>query len=267
MPAFGAPESCAAALAAVLERTATPASTFSRAPTPAPPGLAAQDDLPFSGTLNEAESKQLFARFGIPSATEIAVATASEAEQAAHRIGDAVVLKVLGRQIAHKTEVGGVVVDVRPQDVARRCDELAAIVRSRTPHDVEGFLVQELIRDGVELILGFHRDPQLGPAILLGMGGIAAELFNDTAIRLVPLDRHDADAMISELKSAPLLRGFRGRPPCDIDALARAIVAFSDMSLRLGERLLEAEINPLFVLPQGRGVRAADGLAVLRAGD
>ena len=69
------------------------------------------------------------------------------------------------------------------------------------------------------------------------------------------------------MKSAPLLRGFRGRPPCDIDALARAIVAFSDMSLRLGERLIEAEINPLFVLPQGRGVRAADGLAVLRAGD
>jgi len=140
-------------------------------------------------------------------------------------------------------------------------------VRSRTPHGLEGFLVQELIRDAVEVILGFHRDPQLGPAILLGMGGTAAELFADTAIRLPPLDRRDAHAMIGELKGAALLRGFRGRPPCDVEALAHAIVAFSDMSMHLGERLREAEINPLFVLPQGRGVRAADGLAVLAPGD
>ena len=264
VPAFSAPESCAAALAAVAQRSATPAPTVGHAGSSTPVGHADHEDLPGSGILNEVESKRLFARFGIPGATEIAVATASEAAQAAHRIGGDVVLKVLARQIAHKTEVGGVVVGVKPQDVARRCQELAETVRGRTEEDIEGFLVQELIRDGVELILGFHRDPQLGPAILLGMGGMAAELFNDTAIRLVPLDRQDADAMINELKGAPLLRGFRGGPPCDVDALAGAIVAFSRMSLRLGERLLEAEINPLLVLPQGRGVRAVDGLAVLR---
>jgi succinyl-CoA synthetase beta subunit len=217
--------------------------------------------------LNEAESKQLFARFGIPSVKEAVVQSPAEAAQAAARIGGNVVLKILSRNILHKTEAGGVIVDVFPGDVARRCGELSEAVRSRTGHAPEGFLVQELIRDGVELILGFRRDPQLGPAILLGAGGIAAELFKDTAIRLLPLGSQDPEDMIHGLASAPLLRGFRGRPPCDVGALARAIVAFSTLISALGERLIEAEINPLFVLPQGRGVRAADGLVVLRSTD
>jgi hypothetical protein len=198
---------------------------------------------------------------------EVIVHSPAEAEQAAARIGGNVVLKILSREILHKTEIGGVVVDVRPEDIARRCHELGENVRIRSSQKIEGFLVQELIRDGVELILGFHRDPQLGPAILLGMGGIAAELFKDTAIRLPPLGNADPDSMIDELASAPLLRGFRGRPPADVGALAQSILAFSNMISSLGERLIEAEINPLFVLPEGRGVRAADGLVVLRPAD
>jgi succinyl-CoA synthetase beta subunit len=141
---------------------------------------------------------------------------------------------------------------------------MAALAAAKSPHALEGFLVQELIRDGVELILGFHRDPQLGAAVLLGMGGIATELFNDTTLRLVPVTADDAQDMIASLRSAPLLRGFRGRPRYDVDALARAIVAFSDMILDLGSRVSEAEINPLFVLPDGRGVRAGDGLVILQ---
>jgi acyl-CoA synthetase (NDP forming) len=268
VPAFSAPEGCAAALAAVFNAGPARHANATRERTHATSGHGAlPSDLPRAGPLHEAESKRLFARFGIPSAKEIAVATPLEAEKAAHQIGGDVVLKVLSRHVTHKTEVGGVIVGVAARDVARRCAELSEAVRSRTPHGLEGFLVQELIGDGVEVILGFHRDPQLGPAILLGMGGTTAELFADTAIRLPPLDRRDAHAMIAELKGAALLRGFRGRPPRDVEALAQAIVAFSDMSVRLGERLLEAEINPLFVLPEGRGVRAADGLAVLAPGD
>jgi hypothetical protein len=128
------------------------------------------------------------------------------------------------------------------------------------------FLVQEMVGGGTELILGMHRDP-LGTAILLGMGGITAELFKDTTMRLLPLQgglsREDALSMAHELKTWPLLDGFRGRPKADVEALVDAIVAFSDMAARLGERLLEAEINPVFVLPQGQGVRAADGVVVL----
>ena len=98
--------------------------------------------------------------------------------------------------------------------------------------------------------------------MLLGLGGVTTELFKDTALRLVPVGRHDAQAMIAELTSAPLLRGFRGRPPADVDALADAIVAFSRMIERIGDKLSEAEINPLFVLPRGRGVVAADAVVV-----
>jgi acyl-CoA synthetase (NDP forming) len=264
-PAFSAPESCASALAA-LSRAET-RRVSSAAADHVQATVDWQTGLPDRGRLNEAQSKQLFARFGIPSVDEVIVQSPAEAAQAAARIGGNVVLKILSRDILHKTEVGGVIVDVFPGDVARRCDELDATVRSRTGYSPDGFLVQELIRDGVELILGCRRDPQLGPAVLLGAGGITAELFKDTAIRMLPLGARDADDMINELHSAPLLRGFRGRPPYDVGALAHAILTFSTMVSTLGERLIEAEINPLFVLPQGRGVRAADGLVVLRSMD
>jgi hypothetical protein len=123
-----------------------------------------------------------------------------------------------------------------------------------------------MVNGGAELILGMHRDA-LGTAILLGMGGLTAELFKDTTMQLLPpaggLTHAEALAMARDLVTWPLLDGFRGRPKADINALAAAIVAFSNMAAQLGERLIEAEINPLFVLPEGQGVRAADGVAVL----
>ena len=262
VPAFAAPESCAAAFSAMLSVGAgTGQEVAEAAPaTTSPPDLAGLG----SGSLNEAESKALFARFGVPVAREMAVATPAEAEAAARQLGGPVVLKILSRHILHKTEVGGVAVNVPPEEVAQRCEAMATSVKRVTDREIEGFLVQELVRGGTELILGCHRDPQLGPTILLGMGGVTTELFKDTAIRLPPIGRGDAAAMIDELKSGTLLKGFRGRPKSDLEALVSAIMAFADMVLGLGDRLLEAEINPLFVLPEGQGVRAADGLVVLR---
>jgi acetate---CoA ligase (ADP-forming) len=261
VPAFAAPESCAAALAALLQpgkQRSVPAIAAARI------DQSFLESFPASGPLNEAESKQLFAHFGIPSTREFVVASAAEAEAAARKIGGRVVLKILARHIAHKTEVGGVRVDVPAHEIARHCAEMAAAVSAKSPHALEGFLIQELIDDGVELILGFHRDPQLGAAVLLGMGGIATELFNDTTLRMVPVTHEDAQDMIASLRSAALLRGFRSRPRYDVDAVARAIVAFSDMVVTFGSRLAEAEINPLFVLPEGHGVRAGDGLVMLQ---
>ena len=261
--AFNAPESCAAALSALRQSgPLTARREFASLPKP---HIPAASDLAFGpGPLNEAESNALFARFGIPPVKEFAVGSAPEAEQAARKLEGNVVLKILSRHIAHKTDVGGVVVNVRPEDVARRCDEMRAAVTKASKAKLEGFLVQEMISNGTELILGFHRDPQLGPVVLLGLGGITAELFNDTTLRLPPLSRKDAEEMIGELKGSALLRGFRGRAPCDVDALASAIVAFSEMIGELENRLSAAEINPLFVLPEGQGVRAGDGLVVLR---
>jgi hypothetical protein len=159
-----------------------------------------------------------------------------------------------------------VAVGVAPVDVPARLADMQARVTAATGTVPEAWLVQEMVAGGTEMILGLHRDP-LGTAVLLGMGGVTAELFNDTVLRLLPagggLDRVQALAMVRALRTWPLLDGYRGRPKADVDALADAVVAFSRLAATLGDRLVTAEINPLFVLAQGRGVRAADGVAVL----
>lgn len=264
IPTFAEPESCATALAAMRRL----AETKEIEPRRDAVATIVTDDvgaLLKPGALNEAECKRLFDRFGIPVTREIVAKTPEEAEAAAKTFGGNVVLKMLSRDVLHKSDAGGVVVDVAPAVVADTCTQMTRRFNEATRHVPEGFLVQELVDGGVELILGFHHDLQLGPMILLGMGGVTAELYRDTALRLAPVSRRDAREMIDELKSAPLLKGFRGRPLADVDALIDAIVAFSNMIAAIGDRLQEAEINPLFVMPQGRGVVAADGVAIVKA--
>jgi acyl-CoA synthetase (NDP forming) len=261
VPAFAAAEGCTAALRAMFEaaRFEVPVASVAVAE------KVAVDDLP-SGSLDEAQAKQLFARFGVRCAAERIVSTTVEAEVAARELGGPVVLKILSSQITHKTDVGGVAVGLAPEAIGARLHAMAAEVEAKAGARPRQFLVQQMVSGGTELILGLHRDP-LGSAILLGMGGLLAELFKDTTMRLLPpqggLTRADALAMARELKTWPLLDGFRGRPKADVEALVDAIVAFSRMAAQLGERLVEAEINPIFLLPQGQGVLAADGVVVL----
>jgi acyl-CoA synthetase (NDP forming) len=176
------------------------------------------------------------------------------------------VLKILSADITHKSDVGGVAVGVPADQVAQRLMTMTAEVEAKAGLTPKRFLIQEMVSGGTEFILGMHRDP-LGTAVLLGMGGVTAELFKDTAMRLLPanggLSWEEALGLVRELKTWPLLDGFRGRPKADVDALLSAIVAFSAMAAQLGTRLVEAEINPVFVLAKGQGVRAADGVAVL----
>jgi acetate---CoA ligase (ADP-forming) len=261
VPTFAAPESCAAGLAAL--RRASEATGVDCANKGFGPIAGNAIDVSLQpGPLNEADSKRLFARFGIPVTREIVAKTPAEAEGAAKMFASNVVVKVLSRDVLHKSEAGGVAVNIVPESVARICAQMAERFFVATQHKPEGFLVQELVAGGVEMILGFHHDAQLGPVILLGMGGTAAELYHDTSLRLAPISRRDAQEMINELKTSALLKGFRGRPIADSEALADAILAFSNMIGAIGSELQEAEINPLFVLPQGRGVVAADGVVV-----
>ncbi|MDB5957177.1 acetate--CoA ligase family protein [Ramlibacter sp.] len=261
VPAFAAAESCTAALAGMLHASRWQPQEQDAAVV----ASVAVDDLP-CGSLDEAQAKQLFARFGVPCARERIVQTADEAQRAARELGGRVVLKILSREITHKSDVGGVAVNLAAEEVGLRLSAMADAVAAKAHVRPERFLVQEMVAGGTELILGMHRDA-LGTAILLGMGGVTAELFQDTTMRLLPpqggLSRADALSMAQELKTWPLLDGFRGRAKADVEALVSAIVAFSRMAAQLGDRLLEAEINPLFVLPAGQGVRAADGVAVL----
>ncbi len=269
VPIFAAPESCAAALAALYRVGELTTSDYPS--NAAVNAVAAVGDDVHSmlrpGALNEADSKRLFARFGIPITREIVAKTPDEALPAAKTFAGNVVVKVLSRDVLHKSDAGGVAVNVVPENAAHACAQLAERFFAATRVRPEGFLVQELVTSGVEVILGFRHDAQLGPVILLGMGGITAELFRDTSLRLVPISRADALAMVDELKTSPLLKGFRGRPIADVDALVEAMLAFSNMIVAIGSKLQEAEINPLFVLPRGQGVVAADGLVVVKHND
>ena len=265
VPAFASPESCTAALAGMLEagRREPPTEDL---PSPQPVAI---DDFP-AGSLDEAQAKQLFARFGVPCARETIVATAQAAGVAARAFGAPVALKILSATITHKSDVGGVATNVSPAEVPARLAAMGDEVAAKAGERPTRFLVQEMVTGGLELILGMHRDA-LGTAILLGMGGVTAELFKDTTMRMLPargcLGREDALALAKELRTWPLLDGFRGRPRADVNALVDAIVAFSRLAAQLGDRLVEAEINPLFVLPAGQGVRAADGVVVLAPRD
>ncbi|MGJ4946243.1 acetate--CoA ligase family protein [Bradyrhizobium sp. HKCCYLS1011] len=263
VPAYTSAESCASALSSLLH-AAQPVPSGHAAP------LGARVDISDfrSGSLDEAEAKALFGRFGIRGVAERVVTTRAEAVAAARELGGRVVLKILCGEITHKSDVGGVAVNLTPDTIGERLTAMTAEVEAATGRRPQRFLVQEMVSGGTELILGLHRD-SLGTAVLLGMGGVTAELFKDTTMRLLPpgsgLSRDEARAMLHDLVAWPLLDGFRGRPKADVEALVSAIVAFSVMAAQLGDRLIEAEINPVFVLPAGEGVRAADGVVVLGA--
>ncbi|MFC6762420.1 acetate--CoA ligase family protein [Sulfitobacter porphyrae] len=257
IPAFAAPESCASALKGLLPNSGTVSVATSNLRDVDCSDIAA-------GSLNEAEAKKLFARFGVPVTREVTAATPEEAAAAAVQFDGPVVIKILSSEILHKSEMGGVALNIAPADVGAACETMLARVRAATDAKIDGFLVQEMIQGGVEMILGFNRDPQLGAYALLGAGGVTTELYKDVAIRLLPLDRASARSMIDEIKAGALLKGFRGNPVADVDALVETMMSFSAMAETLDGRLDEAEINPVFVLPEGKGARAGDSLVVLR---
>ncbi|NYT35951.1 CoA-binding protein [Allopusillimonas soli] len=276
IPAFNAPEACAAAFLAMHALPGGPASGGSEAqmegareavntpnggPSLLPAGLAQA-----SGTLDEASSKLLFARFGIPSTRETVVHDEVQAQAAAVQFGGSIALKILSADITHKRDVGGVALGLDAQSVGPALASMRRQVLESTGHAPRAFLVQEMITDADELLLGLARD-SLGSAILLGAGGTHTELLSDTQLRMQPLDRalrfDEAMDMLRSLKTWSLLTGYRGQPPRDVQAMARCIQSFSEMVLALGDRLREAEINPMFVRGAGKGVVAGDGVVVI----
>jgi len=218
------------------------------------------------GTLSEVEGRQLLAAYGIPGPREAAVATAEEAVEAAQGIGYPVVLKILSPDIQHKTEIGGVRVGLEDEmAVVTAFREVMEAARRHHPQArLEGAVIQEMISEGaVEVILGVLQDPDFGPVVVFGSGGILVELLKDSSLRLPPLSHEEALEMIYETRGRRLLQGFRGRPPADIDALADALVRVSQLAVDLGDLVSALDINPLMVLPKGQGVRAVDALVEL----
>ncbi len=249
--AFRTPEACADALAVFFAPAGAPPAQAASAPWP--------DSLPRGGMLSEYEAGALFRSLGVPVAQGRLLAPG----QLAHDVPYPLVAKVCSRDLAHKTELGAVRIGIRDaQGLEQAVREMLEAVGRRAPQAVvDGILVQPMEEHLIELILGYRHDPLVGPTVLLGAGGIAAELAPDYALRLAPVDLDEARRMILEVRQTRLVRGFRGLPEGDCEALARAIVAFSRLALTAGARVEEAEINPLFV--RADGVVAVDGLVRL----
>ncbi|SAK91236.1 acetate--CoA ligase family protein [Caballeronia ptereochthonis] len=213
--------------------------------------------------LTEHAAQRLLAHYDIGTPKSALAKTRDEACAFARTSGFPLVVKVQSPDIPHKTEAGAVRVGIRDEAMlASAFDEIVANARRHVPGArIDGVLVQEEISDAVEMIVGIDDDPSFGPAVMCGLGGIYAEVLKDVAWRLAPVTRGQAHEMIRELRAFAMLDGARGKPRCDVDALADAIVAVSAMALDLAPELKEFDINPLFVLPAGNGVRAGDAFA------
>jgi acetyltransferase len=219
--------------------------------------------------LSESESTRLIAAWGIPVTREQLVHSAEAAVEAAQTIGYPVALKVDSPAILHKTEAGVIRLGVSDAAQVRTAfaEVMANAVGSAPEAAISGVLVQEMIPDGVEVIAGILYDDQLGPLLLFGTGGVMVEVYDDVAMRHCPITRPEALTMIAEVKGARLLQGFRGRPAADIDALADTLVRVSHLAAQLDGTLAELDINPLMVLPAGKGVKAVDALVIFKGSD
>ena len=216
--------------------------------------------------LDEYETKRLLAEFGVPSVIEMPAANADAAVDAAKRIGYPVVLKVLSADIAHKTEAGGVRLNLQDEAQVRAAfAEIMDSARKYAPDaNIKGVLVASMSKGIAELIAGVTHDPVFGAAITVGLGGVLTELYRDVSHRILPVDEAIVGDMLRSLKAFPLLDGFRGKAKADVEAAAKAIAAVSRAALALGPAAQEIEINPIQVKQAGAGAVAIDALLLTR---
>ncbi len=213
--------------------------------------------------LLEHEAKELIGSYGI-SVTKISLARSEdEAVEAAKEIGFPVVLKIVSPDVIHKSDVGGVKVNLKTEeDVRRAYREIIESVREKVPNArITGILVQEFAPQGLELIIGLIRDPQFGPTVMFGLGGIFVEVYRDVSFRVAPLTEYDADSMIREIRAYKLLTGFRGMEPVDLEALRDALMKVGQIGLDV-EEIAEMDLNPVIAYP--RGIKVVDARIILR---
>jgi len=219
---------------------------------------------PLAATVGEHDAKRLLADWAIPVLDERLARNADEAVAAFRALNGPAVLKIASPDIAHKTEIGGVLLNLGDAEAVRRgFAELLERAAARVPAaQIDGVVVAPYVSGGVETILGVKRDPIFGPVIMFGLGGIFVEVLKDVALRLAPIDKADALSMIAEIKGRAILEGARGRPPSDTDALADALVTLSQFAAAHADEIESIDINPFLVLPRGRGGYALDALVV-----
>ncbi|MBX9651529.1 MAG: acetate--CoA ligase family protein [Xanthobacteraceae bacterium] len=239
---------------------------FKLAPPAGDAGLPVRDLAAHLGSakLSEWDSKSLLRAAGIALPDETLVANRDELDAAIARSGFPLVMKIQSRDIPHKSEVGGVRVNIAAKGEAFTAYRalLEDVARHRPEADIQGVLVGPMAKKGVEIIVGTMTDATFGPMIMVGLGGITTELFRDVIYRPAPVSAAEASAMLMELKAAPLLNGFRGAAKADVTALSGLIAQVSVLAARHGQDIAEIELNPVLVHAEGQGVTIVDALVV-----
>jgi acyl-CoA synthetase (NDP forming) len=246
VPNFHTPEACADAIAAALGRREPRAIETRVFPSGGAPRM-----------LDELEAYALLDKLGVPHAPSVALG-ADTAKAPALPFPYPVAVKALSAEIAHKSDVGGVMLNVR-DDAAL----LAAIKQIAQSIKVTRVLVQPMTAGLGEVLIGYRVDRDVGPLVMVAAGGVLAEIYRDRSLRLAPVDLATAHEMIGEVAALRALAGYRGRPQGDLDALAQALAALSRLAVRDGDAVAEAEVNPMIVKAKGQGVVAVDALVRL----
>src|SRR5262249_40806801 len=216
--------------------------------------------------LTEAESKRLLGAAGLPVTREALARDPAEAVRIAGEIGGAVALKIQSKDIPHKSDVGGVHLGARtPPEVAAAARQVQENAARHCPHAViDGVLVQEMVEDGAEFVLGMTYDDQFGPVVVCGAGGVMVEVIKDVVVLLPPVSPADVVAELRNLKAAKLLDGFRSGGPRDVEALVDCCVRFSDFVVATDGQFAAIDLNPVFVCARRPGVPIADALVATR---
>jgi acetyltransferase len=215
-------------------------------------------------TLDEVTSKAILAAYGVPVPKETLARTRDEAVAAAKKIGFPVVAKIVSAALPHKSDVGGVKVGLADAEaVAAAFDAIMqSAVRHTDKGNIDGILIAEMVKGGLELVLGVNSDPEVGPVILVGSGGVDLELVRDVALAVPPLDKARAQALLSRTRASQIMAGYRGRPRLDADAVTTALVGLSNLVLDAGGMVQSIDVNPF--LAQEKGGVALDGLIVVK---
>lgn len=267
-PTIGSAVKALGASQAVFERRN---AAVPRSPSGRPAALAATRALMAAArrrgerSLSEVDSRRLLALWGIASPPEAVAADADEAAAAAARIGFPVAVKLVSADLPHKSDIGGVALDVGDASAVRETvRRMRDAVRAAAPQaKLDGFLIQAMVRGHAEVIAGVTHTPQFGPVVMCGLGGFLAEAMGRVAFRLPPLDAAEIDRMIEDSGIATILRATRGRAAADVDALRQVLMTFSALA-ETDPDIEQVEINPLVILDQGKGASAVDALVVLR---
>jgi acetate---CoA ligase (ADP-forming) len=227
--------------------------------------LPADLDLPAAAaSLSETESKAVLRAFEVPIAREVLLSPGADATAGAAGLRSPFAVKIVSRDIPHKTEAGGVKLGVAREDLGAAVrGVIDSALKAKPDAKIDGVLVAEMAQ-GIEVLIGVINDESFGPTIALALGGVLTEVLQDVTYRIAPFDLDTAREMIAELRGARLFDGYRGKPAADKEALAQTLVAVAKMAAALAPRLQELDINPVFVGAEGEGVVAADALLVLK---